>query len=89
MHQIALTHPCFLQYLLCISLLIQYYPFAMLTYFYSEIVSQSTKILMSNFEAIISLWQAITGCVATAERLTYRHLDNDTSCPNVLAQWSD
>ena len=27
------------------------------------------------------LWQAISGCVATAERLTYRHLDTDRSCP--------
>ncbi|XP_056848949.1 uncharacterized protein LOC130499067 [Raphanus sativus] len=27
------------------------------------------------------LWQAISGCVATAERLTYRHLGTDRSCP--------
>ena len=27
------------------------------------------------------LWQSLSGCVATAERLTYRHLDTDRSCP--------
>ena len=27
------------------------------------------------------LWQAISGCVATAERLMYRHLGTDRSCP--------
>lgn len=43
--------------------------------------NSTTKILMSNFEAIISLWQAITGCVAMTERLTYRHIDNDKSYP--------
>ena len=27
------------------------------------------------------LWQAVSGCVATAERLMYRHLGTDRSCP--------
>ena len=27
------------------------------------------------------LWQVLSGCVATAERLTYRHLGTDRSCP--------
>ena len=27
------------------------------------------------------LWQCLSGCVATAERITYRHLDTDRNCP--------
>ena len=27
------------------------------------------------------LWQAISNCVATAERLMYRHIDTERSCP--------
>ncbi|XP_013608309.1 PREDICTED: uncharacterized protein LOC106315086 [Brassica oleracea var. oleracea] len=34
------------------------------------------------------LWQAISGCVATAERLAYRHLDTDRSCPRSLQVWA-
>ncbi|XP_024013218.1 uncharacterized protein LOC112087542 [Eutrema salsugineum] len=27
------------------------------------------------------MWQALSGCVATCQNLTYRHLGSDTSCP--------
>lgn len=27
------------------------------------------------------MWQALTGCIATTERLAYRHLSTDRSCP--------
>ncbi|KAF8092006.1 hypothetical protein N665_0428s0016 [Sinapis alba] len=31
------------------------------------------------------LWQAISSCVATAERLTFRHMGTDRSCPRCAA----
>ena len=34
------------------------------------------------------LWQAISGCVAMAKRLTYRHLGTDRSCPRCAAHRS-